>query len=113
MTATRKVGVFAIVFAVAYPIIYIVCTEMNWAAFTYHAAIGQFAAGPAKPIAGPAMYWYGWITTAAIAAGTIAAIAAWLPGDAMKRLPAATAWVVPCAAIVTACGLMIKMYFFR
>lgn len=113
MTARRRFGVFAIVFAIAYPIVYVACTEMNWAAFTYHPALGQFTAGPTKPIAGPAMYWYGWITISTVAAGVIAGIAAWLPGDAMKRIPAATTWLVPCAAIVTACGLMIKMYFFR
>ena len=113
MTATRKFGVFAIMFAVAYPIIYVVSTELNWAAFTYHPALGQFSVGPSKPIAGPAMYWFGWITTSAIVAGIIAAVVAYMPDSLTHRLPAATAWVVPCAAIVTACGLMIKMYFFR
>jgi hypothetical protein len=110
---TRKFGAFAVVFAVAYPIIYIVCTEMNWAVFTYHPALGQFTAGPTKPIAGPAMYWYGWITGSAIAAGIIGGVAAWLPADVIRRVPTAMAWLVPCAAIMTACGLMIKMYFLR
>lgn len=113
MTATRKVGVFAIVFAVAYPIIYLICTEMNWAAFTYHAALGRFTAGPTRPIDGPAMYWFGWITTSTVAAAIIAAIVAYLPEDLSRKLPEASAWVVPLAAVVTACGLMVRMYFFR
>jgi hypothetical protein len=113
MTASRTFGVFAITFAVAYCIIYIVCTEMNWAAFTYHSALGQFGLGPNKPINGPAMYWFGWITTSAIAAFIVAAIVAYLPADLTRKLPAASAWVVPLAAIVTAMGLMVHMYFFR
>ena len=113
MTASRKSGVFAIAFAVAYPIAYIVVTEMNWALFTYHPAIGTFGLGPNRPIAGPAMYWYGWIAAAAISAFVIAAIVAYLPGNVTRKLPAASAWVVPFAALLTACGLMVRMYFFR
>jgi hypothetical protein len=113
MTASRKFGTFAIVFAVAYPIIYVTATELNWAAFTYHSALGQFGLGPSKPIAGPAMYWYGWITTSAVSAGVIATIVAYLPDSLTRKLPAASAWVVPLAAMVTAAGLMVHMYFTR
>ena len=113
MTASRKFGVFAIVFAVAYPIIYINATELNWAAFTYHSAIGEFGLGPNKPRNGPAMYWFGWMTTSAIGARVIATIAAYFPASLSSRLPATLAWVVPLAAIVTAGGLMAKMYFTR
>jgi hypothetical protein len=113
MTESRKFGVFAIAFAAAYPAIYLIAFELNLAAFTYHAAIGQFALGPSKPIAGPAMYWYGWITTSAGLAFVAAAIVAYLPDNMTRRLPATVAWAVPFAALVTACGLMIKMYFFR
>jgi hypothetical protein len=113
MTATRSFGTFAIVFAIVYPIVYITATEINLAAFTYHSALGQFGLGPNKPINGPAMYWFGWMTTSAIVAGVIAGIAAYLPSTLTQRLPAATAWVVPLLAMVTAVGLMINLYFFR
>ena len=113
MTATRQFGTFAIVFAVAYPIVYVTATEWNLAAFTYHSAIGQFTLGPSKPIAGPAMYWYGWITTTTVAAGIVAAVAAYLPGSLMQRLPPATAGVIPILAMATMVALMIKMYFTR
>jgi hypothetical protein len=113
MTASRKFGVFAIAFAVVYPIIYVTATEVNLAAFTYHSAIGRFTAGPTKSINGPAMYWFGWMTTSAIVAGVIAAIVAYLPDSMTRRLPAASAWVVPLVAMVTAAGLMVKMYFTR
>lgn len=113
MTASRRFGVFAVVFAIAFPIVYISATELNWAAFTYHSALGQFSLGPNKPIAGPAMYWFGWITTSTIAAAIVATIVACLPDNLTRRLPAASAWVVPLAAMVTAAGLMVHMYFTR
>jgi hypothetical protein len=113
MTASRRYGVFAIVFAIAYPIVYVIATEWNLAAFTYHSALGQFGLGPNKPINGPAMYWFGWITTSTVVAGVIAGIAAYLPDGVMRKLPAATAWVVPVLAMVTMVGLMINMYFTR
>jgi hypothetical protein len=113
MTASRKFGVFAIVFAVVYPIVYIIATEVNLAAFTYHSAIGELGLGPNKPRNGPAMYWFGWMTTSAVTAGIIATIVAYLPDNVTRRLPAASAWVVPLAAMVTAAGLMVKMYFTR
>jgi len=113
MTASRKFGIFAIVFAVAYPIVYIAATEMNWAAFTYHSAIGQWGLGPNKPINGPAMYWFGWMTTSAVSAAVLATIAAYLPDSLTRRLSPSLAWMVPLLAMVTAGGLMINMYFTR
>ena len=113
MTATRRFGTFAIVFAIVYPIVYLVSVELNLASFTYHSALGQWGLGPSKPINGPAMYWYGWIFTSAVLAGIIATIAAYLPDNLTRKLPAATAWVVPLLAMVVAVGLMINMYFTR
>ena len=81
MTATRSFGTFAIVFAIVYPIVYITATEINLAAFTYHSALGQWSLGPSKPINGPAMYWFGWMSTSAVVAAVVAGIAAYLPGQ--------------------------------
>ncbi len=113
MTATRSFGTFAIVFAIVYPIVYITATEINLAAFTYHSALGQWSLGPSKPINGPAMYWFGWMFTSAVVAGIVAGIAAYLPASLTQKLPAATVWLVPGAAMVVAVGLMINLYFFR
>jgi hypothetical protein len=113
MTASRKIGIFVIVFAIVYPIVYIIATEVNLAAFTYHSALGEFGLGPNKPRNGPAMYWFGWMTTSAIVAFVVAAIATYLPEHLTRRLPATLAWAVPLIAMVTAGGLMINMYFTR
>jgi hypothetical protein len=114
MTSSRKFGIFVIVFAVVYPILYLVAFVMNWAAFTYHSALGEWALGADRPRQGtPAMYWYGWIATSLIGTLVIATIAAYLPDSLTRRLPAAAAWVVPLAAFATAAGLMAHQYFMR
>jgi hypothetical protein len=113
MTASRRFGIFVIAFAIAYPIIYIAATELNLAAFTYHSALGEFGLGPNKPRNGPAMYWFGWITTSAIGALVVATIAAYLPSRLTEKLSMTAAWVVPLLAMVTAGGLMVRLYFFR
>ncbi|MBN8965494.1 MAG: hypothetical protein J0H89_08980 [Rhizobiales bacterium] len=113
MIASHRFGVFAITFAVAYAIIYVIATEVNLALFTYHSALGEFGFGPNKPRNGPAMYWFGWIATSTICALVVGAIVAYLPDSVTRRLSPTLAWVAPLGAIVVTAGLMIKMYFFR
>src|SRR5215813_8684763 len=64
MSFYRAFPVFSTVFAV----LYLLVATFNYALFTYHPVLREFdlLAQPAK--AGPAMYWYGWISTAAIGA---------------------------------------------
>jgi hypothetical protein len=75
MTIYRVFPVFSTVFAV----LYLVVATFNYALFTYHPVLHELdlMVQPAK--AGPAMYWYGWITTAAIGAIAVAAVAAFFP----------------------------------
>lgn len=113
MTAPRRFGIFATAFAILYPIIYLGAFEFNLAAFTYHPAIGAIAWGADRPRDAPAMYWYGWIATAAICSLVIAVVAAYLPDSISQKLPAALAWLVPLFALVTVGGLMVHTYFFR
>jgi hypothetical protein len=71
MSFYRAFPVFSTVFAV----LYLLAATFNYALFTYHPLLHELdlLAQPAK--AGPAMYWYGWITTAAIGALVVAAVA--------------------------------------
>ena len=105
MTASRQFGLFTIAFAITYPIVYITAMEVNLALFTYHPAIGEFGWGADKPRGGPAMYWYGWMSTSALAALAVGLMCARLPESLTRMLPAALAWVVPFAAMITAAGL--------
>src|SRR6185503_18696130 len=64
----RSFEVFAIVFAVVYALAYVVAVEANYALFTYHPALKEWGAGVQKARDGPAMYWFGWLVTSALAA---------------------------------------------
>jgi hypothetical protein len=72
MNIHRVFPVFSTVFAV----LYLMVATFNYALFTYHPTLHELDlfVQPAK--AGPAMYWYGWITTAGIGAVAVAAMAA-------------------------------------
>ena len=76
MTFYRAFPVFSIGFAV----FYLLSATFNYALLTYHPMLHQidWLAQPVK--AGPAMYWYGWMTTAAIGALVVAAVGMFIPG---------------------------------
>jgi len=92
---------FATVFAIATPIIYVVCEIVNLPLFTYHPGTDRLNLGwaPAVKDEGPAMYWYGWTVTTLLGAGILGLIAAKLPENAVRRIPLALVWIVPLAAV--------------
>jgi len=95
MNARQAAGVvFAVVFAAAY----LLCVEKNYALFTFHPATNTFGWGVEKAGEGPAMYWYGWLATAAIVATLVAGLGLVLPPA--RRLAPALAWIVPLAVIL-------------
>jgi hypothetical protein len=100
MTKTERL---AAIFAVAFAIIYAPTMDYNWTAATYHPIQGIWQLGLAKPLGGgsPAMYWYGFVITAALGAAAVTAIAAIIPDALMDRLPwRSLAWLVPIGAII-------------
>jgi hypothetical protein len=93
----------AAVFVVAFAIIYAPTMDYNWTFATYHPIQGIWQMGRAPPLGGgsPAMYWYGFVITAAIGAAAVTALAALIPDNLMERVPWRTlAWVVPLCVIV-------------
>ena len=92
---------FAIVFAIATPIVYVVCEMANWPLFTYHPGTDRLNFGWAPPVKdeGPAMYWYGWIADTLLGAGVLGLIAVKLPESAVRRIPLALVWIAPLAAV--------------
>lgn len=100
---------FVSVFAAVAAVLYVVAMEVNWAAFTYHPRLVEFGWGAEPSRNGPAMYWYGWITTATfggIVAGAIAAIAPWR-GDKFWPL---IGWLVPAGAMAASVYFMIPFF---
>jgi hypothetical protein len=112
MTASSRFAAFAIVFAAAYAILYVLAVEQNWALFTYHPATNTFAPLIGVAPAGPSMYWYGWMSTAAIGAGALATLVSFLPEGVTRRIWPALAWAVPLCAIA-ALAFLLKGYFLR
>jgi len=112
MTVPRSFPVFAVVFAAAYAVSYVVCVENNYALFTYHPAIHEFGLGVQKSKDGPAMYWFGWMATSGIVAGGVALAASWLPEALTRRFGSGWSWSVPVAVMVVFCYLL-RSYFLR
>jgi hypothetical protein len=92
---------FATVFAIAAPIIYMICEMKNWPLFTYHPGTDRldlfYAA--ARRDEGPAMHWYGWTANTVLGAGVLGILAAGLPENITKKIPLSLVWVVPLAAV--------------
>jgi hypothetical protein len=85
VTSMSKLGIFAITFGIALPILYTLFERWNWPLFTYHPAVGRmdFWINQAPPEDGPPMFWYGWVVLSGIAAFVLGLIAtrvslAWL-----------------------------------
>ena len=75
LAASATFRTFATVFAIATPIIYVICEMRNWPLFTYHPGTNRVDLGWAAAVRdqGPAMYWYGWTATTLIGAAVLGA----------------------------------------
>jgi hypothetical protein len=92
---------FALVFAIATPVIYVICEMQNWPLFTYHPGTNRVDLGfaPAVRDEGPAMYWYGWTANTLLGAGVLGLLATMLPESLVKRIPLSLVWILPVAAV--------------
>jgi len=107
---SRVFPVFAIVFALVYAVTYALAVWKNYALFTYHPALYEFGIGVQKAKDGPAMYWYGWMATAAIAGSLAGLIACFVP--AARRLWPGFAWLAPLCVMLFFAWLL-RGYFLR
>jgi DNA-binding transcriptional LysR family regulator len=91
---------FALVFAMATPVLYVICDMMNWPLFTYHPGTNRMDLGwaPAVKDEGPAMYWYGWSASTLLGAAALGALATLLPENVSRRIPMSLVWILPIAA---------------
>jgi hypothetical protein len=92
---------FTVVFAIASPIIYVICEMQNWPLFTYHPGTNRMNLGWAAAVRneGPAMYWYGWTANMLIGSAILGALATFLPERFIARIPLSLVWIAPLAAI--------------
>ena len=98
-----KIERLAAVFAIAFAIIYAPTMDYNWTAATYHPIQGIWQFGRAAPLGGgsPAMYWYGFVITAAVGAAAVTALASLIPDNLMDRMPwRSLTWLVPICSVI-------------
>lgn len=97
LASSAAFGVFAIVFAIAAPVIYVASELGGFPLFTYHPGTGRidFGFAAARPNEGPAMYWYGWLATTLAGASVAGLIAALLPRDITAKIPLFPIWLLP------------------
>jgi hypothetical protein len=92
---------FAIVFAIAAPVIYTICEMRNWPLFTYYPGTNRFVWLFSPPIQteGPAMHWYGWTVNMLVGSAILGGLATMLPDRMVRRIPLSLVWIVPLAAV--------------
>jgi hypothetical protein len=90
-------GAFAIVFAIAAPVIYVACELGGFPLFTYHPGTNRidFGFAAARPNEGPAMYWYGWTAMTLVGASFAGALASFLPPNFVAKIPLFLIWLLP------------------
>ena len=99
------------VFGVVCSLTYLLAVWKNYALFTYHPAIGAFGWGAEKAReGGPAMYWYGWISTSGIVGLAAGLLAMLLPARLTDRLWTGLAWFAPLCAMGVF-GYILRSYF--
>ena len=101
---------FCVFFSIVSSISYLICDLYKLPLFTYYPAVDEFALGFAKmtETQGPAMYWYGWIGTAFIAASILTLAAASL--FQRKTPPHWIGWSIPLLTIA-AFGYSLRGFF--
>ena len=99
--ASAAFGTFAVVFAIATPIIYLASELGGFPLFTYHPGTNHIDLGFAAARAGegPAMYWYGWLATTLIGAAALGWLATLLPRRVSDRIPLFLIWLLPLPAL--------------
>ena len=119
MTASPAFRRFAFAYGTAFAVLYVVVLKLDLAAFTVYPSLGvvlpgthhaRDAAAPSMAFLAPAMYWYGWIATAALGALMVGLVAALLPERWTRRFWPAWLWVVPALAMV-ACVYLTMPWF--
>jgi hypothetical protein len=96
---TSRFPVFAVTFAAVYAAVYYFAVDYNWALFSYGPAVGEWTLFTHPASAGPTMYWYGWIATAALSGALAGLVACLLPMRVSRHLWSGLAWLVPVCAM--------------
>ncbi len=97
LATSPRFRTFAIVFGIAMTVIYVVSEMARLPLFTFHPGTDRFDFGwvGARKDEGPAMHWYGWVSTALIASTMLGFLATLLPDRLTSKIPLSLVWIVP------------------
>jgi hypothetical protein len=97
LATSTKFRAFAAVFAIAMAIIYVVSELARLPLFTFHPGTYKFDFGWVGPHKdeGPAMHWYGWVSTSLISSTVLGFLATLLPERVTSKIPLSLTWIVP------------------
>lgn len=101
LSGSEPFRTFVVVFAIATPVIYVICEMNNWPLFTYHPGTDRFDLfyAAARRDEGPAMHWYGWTAATLIGAGILGFLATLLPDSVTRRVPLSLVWILPVLSV--------------
>jgi hypothetical protein len=109
MTSSPRFRRFAFAYGSAFAIFYVVVLKLDLALFTVYPTIGvvllgthhsRDTVGPSMGSFLPAMYWYGWTATAALAALIFGFGAALAPERCARWFWSGWVWMIPVAAMI-------------
>ena len=99
---------FAFAYGTAFAVLYVVALKLDLALFTVYPSFGLVLLGthhsrdvvdPALGFVVPAMYWYGWASSAALGALVLGLVAALMPERWTRRFWVGWLWVFPLAGM--------------
>ena len=82
---SAKFGTFAIIFGIAFPLLYTAFERLNWPLFTFHPVLGNLDFWRQPTGVGPPMFWYGWIALAIPSALVVALVATVISEQWLRR----------------------------
>jgi hypothetical protein len=97
LAASSRFKTFALTFAIASPVFYLICVSLNLPLLTYHPAVNRidFLWSPPRSGEGPAMYWYGWTLSVLISGTIVSSLVTLLPDRVARKIPLYLVWVLP------------------
>ena len=84
------------IFSMLFGIVYLTCFYMDWSPFRYYPDARRFHL-KITPQDGPAILWYGWVTSAAVISAAIAAV---VPRPLAERLRPTWVWAIPLLIVI-------------
>ena len=102
LAASTRLKTFAVTFAVASPLLYLICVSLNLPLITYHPAVNRidFLWSPARSGEGPAMYWYGWTLSVLVGGAIVSFLVTMLPERMTRKTPLYLVWLLPTMAVL-------------